>query len=256
MDKYKRIELYLCDFLKKEVQDTGLNSVVLGLSGGIDSAVVAVLLQKVFPDNFTAIMMPSGSSNPQNLEDAKELCERFGMAFVVEPVKKLMDIYFKDRDKDTNKVRIGNFGARMRMAILYDYSAQKNALVIGTSNKSEIALGYGTIFGDLACAINPIGDMYKTEIFAFAKYLGVSENIINKPPSADLWTGQSDEKELGFSYKEIDEVLIEFLDKKLDKEAILRQGFDKDLVSMIFHRFYANQFKGKLPTVASLQHIF
>jgi NAD+ synthase len=141
----------------------------------------------------------------------------------------------------------------MRMAILYDKSAELGALVIGTSNKSELLLGYGTLFGDLASALNPIGDLYKSEIFEFAKYLGVVEEIINKPPSADLWEGQSDEKELGYSYSELDKVLRDFVDERATKEELL-QKYDKDLVEFVIKKVYFNQFKRKMPIIAKLKN--
>jgi NAD+ synthase len=162
----------------------------------------------------------------------------------------LVDTYFKD--KEATKLRIGNFSARMRMATLYDISARENALVLGTSNKSEILLGYGTIFGDIACAINPIGELYKTEIFEFAAYLGVPESILSKAPSADLWEGQSDEDEMGFTYAQIDKVLIAHSENKLSPTELVANGFDKGLVEMIMQRIEANRFKGKLPTIANL----
>lgn len=248
MKKYEKVEKHLIHFLQHEVEKTGFKNVILGLSGGLDSAVVAVLLKKAFKKNVTAIMMPSHSSNKQSLKDAKKLCKKFDIAFKIEPIGGLVKRYFKNREKDG--LRIGNFSARMRMATLYDLSVAKKALVIGTSNKSEIALGYGTIFGDLACAINPIANLYKTEIFEFAKYLQIPKSIIKKPPSADLWKGQSDEKDLGFSYANIDLVLKDFLDTKLGKDEILKKGYDIKLIEMIFSRYYTNRFKSTPPIVA------
>jgi NAD+ synthase len=138
------------------------------------------------------------------------------------------------------------------MAILFDQSAKYNSLVLGTSNKSEILLGYGTWYGDLASAINPIGDLYKSEVFEFAKYLGVNEEIIKKPPSADLWEGQSDEDELGYSYKEIDEVFYELIEKRRTPKEVIDDGFDKELTLMLDKRIYQNQFKRKMPIIAKI----
>lgn len=253
MKKYAKIEEQLVQFLQNEVHKSGFKKVVLGLSGGLDSAVVAVLLKKAFKKNLTAIIMPSDNTHSQSLKDAKKICKKINITCKVEPIGKLVNEYFAQKSK--NLLRIGNFCARMRMSILYDISQAKNALVIGTSNKSEIALGYGTIYGDLACAINPIGNLYKTEIFEFAKYLKVPKSIINKPPSADLWEGQSDEKDLGFSYADIDAVLQEFLDKKLQKDEIIKKGYDIKLVEMIFSRYYKNRFKTKLPLIANISAI-
>ncbi|PID48256.1 MAG: NAD(+) synthetase [Proteobacteria bacterium] len=250
MEDYSKLERYLTTFLKNEVEKNNFKNVVLGLSGGLDSAVVAVLLQKVFGKNLTAIMMPNATSNQDSLNHAKKLCKKFHIDFTIEPIDKLVDAYFKD--KNPNPLQMGNFSARMRMSILYDISAKLNALVIGTSNKSELLLGYGTIHGDLACAINPIGDIYKSDLFGFASHLGVIEEIINKAPSADLWEGQSDEEELGFSYEKIDEVLRDFIDQKLSYEELLEKGYDKNLINMITKRFYQNQFKRQLPIIAKL----
>lgn len=247
MGKYIEIEIFLINFLKNETKRVGFENVVVGLSGGLDSAIVAVLLKKAFNKNLLAIMMPSSTSSEKSLIDAKALCEKFDINYKIEPIGNLVDNYFKD--KKFSSLQKGNFSARVRMSILYDYSTIFNALVIGTSNKSEIALGYGTIYGDLACAINPIGDMYKSDLFEFAKYLGVNERIVNKAPSADLWENQSDEEELGFSYKQIDVVLRDFLDKKKSKDELLSK-YDKDLVSMVINRFYQNEFKRKLPIIA------
>ena len=138
------------------------------------------------------------------------------------------------------------------MSVLYDISARENALVLGTGNKSEILLGYGTIFGDLACAINPIGELYKSEIFEFADYLGVPNSILTKAPSADLWEGQSDEEEFGFSYAQIDKLLYAHIEEHLDKEALIASGFEKTLIDMVLERIEKNRFKGKLPTIANL----
>jgi NAD+ synthase len=140
----------------------------------------------------------------------------------------------------------------MRMSVLYDISARDNSLVVGTSNKSELLLGYGTIFGDIACAINPIGEMYKSDEFEFARYLGVTEAILNKKPSADLWDGQSDEDELGYSYATMDKVLKKLVDENIPTEQLLKDGVDEKLLNMLNHRMKTNAFKGKLPIIANI----
>ncbi|WP_024955333.1 NAD+ synthase [Sulfurospirillum arcachonense] len=252
MKKYELIENYLVKFLKDEVYKTGLKSSIIGLSGGIDSAVVAVLAQKAFGENFRAVMLPSSSSSQSSFDDANELCTKFNIINQTVYIGDLVEIYFKDKEK-TN-LRIGNFSARMRMSVLYDLSAKYSSLVLGTSNKSELLLGYGTMFGDLASAINPIGDMYKTEVFEFAEYLGVPDSIIKKPPTADLWEGQSDEEDLGFTYAQLDLALKAFVDERLSKEELLENKFDKELVDLITQKIYQNQFKRKLPIIAKLGH--
>lgn len=250
--KYELIEKFLIKFLRDEVFKTGLKNAVIGLSGGIDSAVVAVLAVKAFGENFQAFTLPSTSSSKSSFDDAKELCDKFKIKNQNIFIGDLVQTYFQDKEKDN--LRIGNFSARMRMSVLYDMSAKYSALVLGTSNKSELLLGYGTMFGDLASAINPIGDLYKSEIFEFARYLGVPDSIINKPPSADLWEGQNDEDDLGYSYAIIDKALYAFVDERLSQQEMLKLGFEKELIELISERIYKNQFKRKLPIIAKLSH--
>lgn len=252
MKRYSLIEKFLVAFLQNEVKKTGLDNALVGLSGGLDSAVVAVLLKKAFNANLTAVMMPSSASSSESVSDAKALCEKFDIDYVVEPIGELVSTYFKN--KTTSPMQKGNFAARMRMATLYDLSVTYKALVIGTSNKSELMLGYGTIYGDLASAINPIGDIYKSDLFGFAKYLGVNDAIVQKAPSADLWEGQSDEKELGFTYAQIDKVLIDFVENRLSEKELLEKGYEGELVKMIQKRIYQNQFKRRLPIIAKLSN--
>ncbi len=248
--KYALVKKHLVAFLKEEAFKTGLKGAVLGLSGGIDSAVVALLAKEAFGDKLLCVMMPSHHSSQSSVDDAKELAEKFDLRYEIVDITPLLKAY--EPYQDSNRLRIGNFSARMRMSVLFDISAREGSLVLGTSNKSELLLGYGTLFGDLASAINPIGDIYKSEIFEFASYLGVTEAIISKPPSADLWEGQSDEKEIGYSYAQIDEVLREFVENRLSKDELLKRGYDKSLISMLIDRIYQNQFKRKPPIVAKI----
>ncbi len=247
--KYELLEKFLVKFLQDEVLKTGFKKVVVGLSGGIDSAVVAILAKKAFKDNLLCILMPSQFSSKESIDDAKELSEKFDINYEIISIEPMLKAYINEK---MSSLRIGNLSARLRMCILYDISARENALVIGTSNKSELLLGYGTIFGDLASAINPIGDLYKSEIFEFAEYLGVTNNILNKPPSADLWEGQSDEDDLGFSYAKIDKVLKDFIDNRFSKEELLQKGYDKKLCDLITKKIYQNQFKRKPPIIAKV----
>ncbi len=240
----------LLDFLKTEVKKAGFKSVVFGLSGGLDSALVAVLCKKAFGENALAIMMPSQFSSASSVEDAKILCEKFDIAYEIIPVSPMISSYLENMQDD--KLRIGNFSARARMSVLYDISARQKSLVIGTSNKSELLLGYGTIFGDIACALNPIGEIYKSDEYAFAKYLDVPECILNKKPSADLYEGQNDEDELGFSYKQIDALAKKLVDEKKSRQELINLGFDKDMIDTIENKIKINAFKGKLPKIAKI----
>ncbi|MDF1879803.1 NAD+ synthase [Sulfurimonas sp. MAG313] len=249
MSKYQQISQYLIAFLKEEVTKTGLENVVIGLSGGLDSAVVAVLAHKAFGDKLLSIKMPSQFSSQNSLDDADELCKKFKLKSETRDISKLLKAYGIE---DMSSLRIGNLSSRLRMMNLFDISARQSALVLGTSNKSELMLGYGTLYGDLASAINPIGDLYKTEVFELAKYLEIPSSIIDKPPSADLWEGQSDEDELGYSYAELDAVLKRYVDERAKKEELLDEGFDAKLVEMILKKIYFNQFKRKMPLIAKL----
>ncbi len=252
MQKYKLIESFLIKFLQEEVYKTGLKKTVLGISGGIDSAVVAVLAKKAFGNNMLGIMMPSSNSSKSSLDDALLLCKKFDIAYEQISIAPILQSYFRDIEADN--LRIGNFSARARMSILYDISARDGALVLGTSNKSELLLGYGTLFGDLASALNPIGDLYKTQIFEFAEYLEIPKQIITKPPSADLWEGQSDEEDLGYAYSTIDKALKAFIDERMNEEEMMEAGFAPKLISLIKNKIYKNQFKRKLPIIAKISH--
>lgn len=250
MKNFDQIVDYLVEFLREEVQKAGLNRVVLGLSGGVDSAVVALLAKKAFGSNLLCVMMPSTQSNPKSVEDAKELCKVHELPYEIVFIGSLVEAY--KNSKEFTPLREGNFAARLRMAVLYDISVREKALVLGTSNKSELMLGYGTLYGDLASALNPIGDIYKSDIFKLARHLGVTKAIISKPPSADLWEGQSDEDELGYTYEQIDAFLRAFVDERLSVEELIEAGFDPNLCQMVTKRIYSNQFKRRLPIIAKL----
>jgi len=249
---YKNIKQQMIKFLEDEAKKIGTQKVVVGISGGLDSAIVAVLCKEVFGDDMLGVLLPSQYSSSSSIEDAKELCEKFDIRYETVSIAPMVEGYFSNI-KDASPLRIGNFSARMRMSVLYDISARENGIVVGTSNKSEILLGYGTLYGDTACAINPLGEMYKSDEFEFANYLGVPQSIISKKPSADLWEGQSDEEELGYSYKTMDTVLKKLIDEKISKEQLIKDGVDTKLIDMLEYRIKANAFKGKLPTIAKIK---
>jgi len=245
------IKKQLIKFLQDEVSKTGMKKVVVGVSGGLDSAIVAVLCKEAFGDNMHGVFMPSHMSSDASINDAKELCNKYNISYEVVEIANMIKGYF-DSSETSTPLRIGNLSARMRMSVLYDVSARDNSLVIGTSNKSEILLGYGTLFGDTACAINPIGQMYKSDAFDFARFIGVTDAIINKKPSADLWEGQSDEEDLGYTYKVMDDVLKELFDNGKTKEQLIKDEINEKLIDMLQYRVKANAFKGKLPTIANI----
>jgi len=248
---WQNVKTQLIDFLKDEVNKSGLEKVTVGLSGGLDSAVVAILCKEAFGDKVNCVLMPSQFSSQSSSEHAIEICEKFDIKYEIISIAPMVESFINNMDGD--KLRIGNFSARMRMAVLYDVSSREKSLVVGTSNKSELLLGYGTIFGDIACAINPIGQMYKSDEFEFAKSLGVVDSILTKAPSADLWEGQSDEDELGYTYKQLDEVLKLFVDEKKTKKELISLGFEKKLIDMIDYKIKSNAFKGKLPIIANIK---
>lgn len=249
MSKYDLISRYLIRFLEDEVRKTGLSKVVIGLSGGIDSAVVAVLAHKGFGDDLLCVKMPSHYSSQSSLDDADELCRVFGIRSETRSIEPMLRAY---ETSEMSPLRVGNLSARLRMATLFDISAREGALVLGTSNKSELMLGYGTLYGDLASAINPIGDLYKTEVFELARFLDIPSSILDKPPSADLWAGQSDEAEIGYPYSELDRVLKRYVEERHTKEEMLADGENSELVGMITKRIYQNQFKRRMSVIAKL----
>lgn len=249
MSKYELISRYLTAFVSQEVRKTGLKKVVVGLSGGLDSAVVAVLANRAFGEDLLCVKMPSHYSSQNSLDDADELCHAFGIRCETHSIEPMLRAY---ENAEMSPLRVGNLSARLRMATLFDISAREGALVLGTSNKSELMLGYGTLYGDLASAVNPIGDLYKTEVFALAEYLEVPYTIIAKPPSADLWAGQSDEEEIGYSYADLDRVLKRYVEERHTKDEMINDGENSELVDMVITRIYKNQFKRKMPVIAKL----
>lgn len=241
-------------FLQEEMNKIGVKKAVFGLSGGVDSAVVACLAaQALGKQNVHALIMPYKSSNPQSRNHAELLAGQIGISFDVVDISKAVDVFFETRP-DADSIRRGNKMARERMCCLYDYSSKTGALVLGTSNKTELLLGYGTIFGDLASAINPIGDLYKSEIWQLAEYLKVPPEIINKAPSADLWEGQTDEQELGYTYQDIDQLLYYLVDERYPDAFILENGYKEKTLQDIKKRIQTSQFKRRPPVIAKLSN--
>ena len=249
----KEVHNELVEFLRESFKKAGFSKAVLGLSGGIDSALVAYLLRDALgKENVLAIMMPYKSSNPDSLNHAKLVIEDLGINSKTIEITDMIDAYFKN-EKEATSLRMGNKMARERMSILFDYSSKENALVIGTSNKTEIYLGYSTQFGDSACALNPIGDLYKTNIWDLSRYLKIPNELIEKKPSADLWEGQTDEQEMGLTYKEADQVLYRMLEENKKVEEVLAEGFNKDLVDNIVRRINRSEYKRRMPLIAKIK---
>ena len=249
----KDVHNELVKFLRENFKKAGFSKAVLGLSGGIDSALVAYLLRDALgKENVLAIMMPYKSSNPDSLNHAKLVVEDLKINAKSIEITDMIDAYFKN-EKEASSLRIGNKMARERMSILFDYSSKENALVVGTSNKTEIYLGYSTQFGDSACALNPIGDLYKTNIWDLSRYLKIPNELIEKKPSADLWEGQTDEQEMGLTYKEADQVLYRMLEENKTVKEILAEGFSKDLVDNILKRMNRSEYKRRMPLIAKIK---
>ena len=249
----KEVHSELVEFLRESFKKAGFSKAVLGLSGGIDSALVAYLLRDALgKENVLAIMMPYKSSNPDSLNHAKLVVEDLGINSKTIEITDMIDAYFKN-EKEATSLRMGNKMARERMSILFDYSSKENALVVGTSNKTEIYLGYSTQFGDSACALNPIGDLYKTNIWDLSRYLKIPNELIEKKPSADLWEGQTDEQEMGLTYKEADQVLYRMLEENKTVKEILAEGFSKDLVDNIVRRMNRSEYKRRMPLIAKIK---
>ena len=249
----KEVHNELVEFLRENFKKAGFSKAVLGLSGGIDSALVAYLLRDALgKENVLAIMMPYKSSNPDSLNHAKLVIEDLKINSKTIEITDMIDAYFKN-EKEATSLRMGNKMARERMSILFDYSSKENALVVGTSNKTEIYLGYSTQFGDAACALNPIGDLYKTNIWDLSRYLKIPNELIEKKPSADLWEGQTDEQEMGLTYKEADQVLYRMLEENKTVEEVLAEGFNKDLVDNIVRRMNRSEYKRRMPLIAKIK---
>ncbi|MDX8336472.1 MULTISPECIES: NAD+ synthase [Cetobacterium] len=246
------VEDILVNFLKEEANKVGFSKVVLGLSGGIDSALVAYLAAKAFgPENVLGILMPYKSSSKESVEHAKLVVEDLGIKSELIEITPMVEPYFQ-MNPDMDGLRKGNRMARERMCILFDYSAKEKALVLGTSNKTEMLLGYSTQFGDAASAINAIGDLYKTQVWELSKHMGVPQALIDKKPSADLWEGQTDESELGFSYKLADEILYSLIDEREKKEEIIKAGYPEEVINKIIWKIKMSQYKRKLPLIGKI----
>lgn len=246
------VEKILTEFIKAELNKFNYRRGIIGLSGGLDSAVCVFLAVRALnPTNVFALILPYGQSFSRDVEDAQELAQLLGIKSKTIDTSPMVDAYFS-RYPTQSRIEKGNKMARERMSILYDFSCREKALILGTSNKTELLLGYGTIHGDMACAINPLGDLYKTQIRQLAQYLGVPGKIQKKTPSAGLWTGQTDEKEIGLTYDEIDKILFQLVDKRIPQKDVVASGFEKKTVERIVRLIKNSEFKRKLPPIPKI----
>ncbi len=244
----------LVGFLKSEVTRVGMSRAVVGLSGGLDSALSCALAAEALgAENVLAVRMPYKASSKGSLDHAQLLIDQLGVQSKTIEITDMVEPLFK-LDPEISNMRKGNIMARERMIVLFDQSEVFKGLVIGTSNKTEILLGYSTHYGDSASAMNPIGDLYKTQVRELSRAMNIPAPIIDKPPSADLWEDQTDEKELGFTYEDVDKLLYLLVDQRYSPLETMEAGFDKTFVETVTKRIRRNQFKRMQPPIAKVSN--
>lgn len=244
-----KTEKVIGGFIAHTVETSGFSGVVLGLSGGLDSAVVAGLAARVLgSDKVLGLMLPYRLSSPESLSHAKLVADKFSIPTKVIEITKMAEGYSEEADK----LRLGNLLARLRMCVVFDQSQATKSIVLGTSNKSEILVGYTTWWGDMAAGCYPIGDLYKTQVRALARHIGVPEEIISKPPTADLWAGQTDEGEMGITYEKLDKMLYLMVEGELDDKALQANGFSADEIMRVRRMVVKSHFKRVMPPVCKV----
>jgi NAD+ synthase len=244
----------LTGFIRSEITRVGFSRAVVGLSGGIDSALsCALAVEALGAENVLAVRMPYQASSRDSLEHAQLLIDQLKVPSETIDITDMVEPLIQ-RDPKMSKTRKGNILARARMIVLYDQSEVFKGLVVGTSNKTEILLGYSTLWGDMAAAINPIGDLYKTQVRQLSRAMNIPALIVDKPPSADLWAGQTDEDELGFTYAEVDKLLDLLVDQRYLPEECVEAGFDRAFVEKVVERIRRFQFKRMMPIIAKISN--
>jgi NAD+ synthase len=244
----------LINFIRSEITRAGFSRAVIGLSGGVDSALACYLAAEALgAENVLAVRMPYKTSSIESLEHAQKVIDILGVRSLTIPISGMADPLI-ELFPEMNSVRRGNIMARCRMIVLYDQSEAFRGLVVGTGNKTEILLGYTTLYGDSANALNPIGDLYKTQVRQLSRALAVPAEIVDKPPTADLWKGQTDEGELGFTYAEVDRLLYLLVDQRYSPEDCVAAGFSESFVKKVVERVRRNHFKRILPPIAKLSN--
>ncbi|MCP4230303.1 MAG: NAD+ synthase [bacterium] len=242
----------LVRFIRNQMSKTGLNLVIVGLSGGLDSTVSVYLAAKALgPGNVSGLIMPFRTSSPDSEADALSVADELGIAAHNIEISPIVDAFLKTA-RNADNIRIGNICARVRMILLFDQSKPNRAIVLGTGNKTEVLLGYFTLFGDSACSINPLGDLYKGQVYQLAEYLKVPRQIIDKEPTADLWPEQTDEGEMGITYYEVDRYFYYLVEKGMSPGELLDEGFDAAFQRNVIERVNANLFKAKVPIIARI----
>ena len=241
-------------FIHSETTRAGFSKAVIGVSGGIDSALSCFLAARALgAENVLAVRMPYTTSSQASLDHAQLVIDKTGVQSMTIPIGAIADGLI-NQFSDMSKMRQGNIMARSRMIVLYDRSVEFKGLVVGTSNKTEILLGYSTLFGDSACAFNPIGDLYKTQVRQISRALGIPDIIVDKAPTADLWAGQTDEGELGFTYADVDQLLYLLVDERYTPEECVQEGFEKEFVETVVKRIQRSHFKRIMPPIAKVSN--
>ncbi|MFL5757866.1 MAG: NAD+ synthase [Chloroflexota bacterium] len=242
----------IAEFIRGQLRQAGFDHAVLALSGGIDSAVVAFLVaEAIGGENLLSVMLPYRTSSPDSRRDAEAVIAALGCRSELVDISPMVDAYFAD-EPDASALRRGNYMARQRMAVAYDRSVTFGGLVVGTGNKTETLIGYTTVYGDNACAFNPIGDLYKSQVRQLAIALGMPDAIVRKAPSADLWPGQTDETEGGFTYEELDRILFWRVDRRRSIEELVALGFDRATAERVDRMIATSEFKRQVPPIAKL----
>jgi NAD+ synthase len=245
----------IVNFIKEQIFGQNFEKAIIGLSGGIDSSVAAALSVKaVGKENVIGIMLPYKTSHPDSLKDAISIADNLEISYKKYDISPMVDSYFDSFEPNADQLRRGNRMARERMCILFDNSAKHNGLVVGTGNKSELMIGYCTQYGDSACAFEPIGHLYKTEVWEIAKLLRLPKEVIEKKPTADLWNGQTDESEMGMTYEKLDKILYQLVDLKKSKTDILELGYSPSDIDKTIHMIKKSNFKRNMPP--SLEEIW
>jgi NAD+ synthase len=244
----KREKERIIGFIRDQLDAAGLNDLIIGISGGIDSAITAALcVEAVGRERVHGFLLPYRLSNSASLEDGKAVAIHLRLNSEIIDISPMVDAYIEKYIPAADRLRRGNRMARERMCVLFDQSARYKGLVAGTGNKSELLTGYVTQHGDGACAFEPLGHLYKTEIFELAKLLKLPDIVITKPPTADLWEEQTDESEMGLTYKTLDEILYLLYEKKQSEEHLIKKGFLQKDIDRVIQLYRKSEFKRHLP---------
>lgn len=246
-------ELIIKDFIQQKVEESGGNGVVVGLSGGIDSAVVSKLCaDAIGPEKVLNLFMPTKISPPSDKQDVIEFCKNFNMELKIVDISPAIEGFEKILSDLNKKELIGNIMARCRMIVLYHEANLRKRIVMGTSNKSELLIGYFTKFGDGGSDYCPIGDLYKTQVRELARRIGIPNNILEKTPTAGLWSGQTDEGEIGISYADLDQILLGFEMNLSNDEIAARTGLPINVIERVWRMHRSTVHKRKMPLIPKI----